>query len=146
FKFRAHGAGHGELLVGRIGLAHLQAEEGDKGRVVEHLLQLVPGQRHDLVVHPFIAHGATTTLPNTSRSSITRNASRASASGKTLSTNTLSLPSWTSFRSCSMSDRIQPLEPSTLSSKVQMKRMSSVGAKPAVAPQVSSRPPTLSTR
>src|SRR4030095_12270504 len=122
---------------------HLQAEEGDEGRVVEHLLQLVLRQRHDLVAPAFIAHGDTTTLPNTSRSSMTRSASRAWLSGKTLSTSTLSLPSWTSFRSCSMSERIQPLEPRILSSKVQMKRISSLGSKPAVAPQVTMRPPTL---
>ena len=42
-----------------------------------------------------------------------------------------------------MSVRVQPLEPSILSSKVQMKRMSSFGSKPAVAPQVSRRPPTF---
>src|SRR4029453_8794437 len=141
-ELRLHGAGHGELLVVGIGLGHLQAEEGDEGRVVEHLLQLVLGQRHDLVGPSFFAHGDTTTLPNTSRSSMTRNASRASLSGKTLSTNTLSLPSWTSFRSCSMSVRIQPLEPSTLSSKVQMKRMSSVGAQPAGPPKDTMPPPT----
>src|SRR5262249_29879779 len=113
------------------------AEEGNERRMVEHHLQLVLGERR------LVAHGATTILPNTSRSSITRSASRACSSGKTLSTSTFSLPSCTSFKSVSTSERDQPFEPSTLSSKVQMKRMSSLGSKPAVAPQVSSRPPTF---
>src|SRR6478735_2387999 len=140
-ELRPHLAAHGDALLGRVGLGHLQPEEGDERRVVEHLLQLGIRQRFRL-----LAHGVTTILPNTSRSSITRSASRASSSLKVLSTSTLSLPLCTSSSSFSMSVRIQPLEPSTLSSKVQMKRMSSLGSKPAVAPQVSSRPPTLSTR
>src|SRR5262249_18277167 len=132
---------HRHPFVHRVGLGDLEPEEGDERRVVEHRLQLAAVQRLRI-----LAHGATTILPNTSRSSITRSASRASSSLNTLSTRTLSLPLCTSSRSFSMSERIQPLEPSTLSSKVQMKRMSSLGSKPAVAPQVSNRPPTLSTR
>ena len=74
------------------------------------------------------AAAATVTIAPRPAGTMTRSASRASASGKILSTSTLSLPLCTSSRSFSMSERIQPLEPRILSSKVQMKRMSSVGA------------------
>src|SRR4029078_6149968 len=85
-ELRPHLAAHGDALLRRIGLGHLQPEEGDERGVVEHLLQLGIGQWFRL-----LAHGVTTILPNTSRSSITRSASRASSSLKVLSTSTLSL-------------------------------------------------------
>ena len=59
---------------------------------------------------------------------MTRSASRASLELEDLVDQHLELALLHQLSSFSMSLRIQPLEPSTLSSKVQMKRMSSVGA------------------
>src|SRR5262249_11452278 len=72
-ELRPPDGAHRYLLVGGIDLGHLEAKRCDEWRMSERLLDLLLGQRR--------RHGVTTTLPNTSRSSITRNASRASSSG-----------------------------------------------------------------
>src|SRR5262249_2827341 len=114
---------------------NLEAEEAQERRGVESGLYLLG--REFLGA---LAHGLTTTLPMTRRSSKRRNASFTSASGSSRSMTGTSCPCRIRVRSAARSSRIHPFDPSTLSSNVQMKRRSSLGSKPAVAPQVSTLP------
>src|SRR5262249_56372413 len=87
-----------------------------------------------------VSHGFTITLPNTIRSSSNLKASFVSGNASSRSMIGLSLPELMRSKRVVRSSRIQPLEPRILSSNVQMYRRSSFGSKPAVAPQVRSRP------
>ena len=70
FELGAHRQRHRHELLRRIGFGDGQAEEADERRTRQQFLQLRRRQ--------CLAHGVTTILPNTSRSSITRSASAAS--------------------------------------------------------------------
>src|SRR5262249_10769346 len=128
-----------QLVIGE-GPRRLPAEIDDSQPVTRHIIGNEPQIANSL------AHGVTITLPITSRSSIRRSASRACVREKTRSITGLRRPSEMSASSFSRSCRAQLWEPRTFSSNVQMKRKSSFGSKPAVAPQVKSLPPRFSAR
>ena len=93
---------------------HADGREADEGGGVALLLQAGDG----IELIGAAAHGVTTILPNTSRSSIRRSASRMSSRGSTLSTTGFMRPLRASSSSDTMSSRRQPLLPISLSSKV----------------------------
>src|SRR5262245_47469057 len=134
--------GYGQRAGGVIERDGVELEKGQERRAVEDGLDLLEAQ----TLRGGLAHGCTTTLPNTSRSSRRRKASLTSSSGSSRSTMGVRLPSRIIRMSVSRSSRIQPFDPSTFSSYVQMKRRSSLGSKPAVAPHVSTLPPRWRTR
>src|SRR6516162_10222562 len=92
FELRSHRRADRDLLLFRVEVRDLHSEEGDEGRIVEQLLNI--GFRQ--------AHGVTTILPKTWRSSMARNASRAPSSGKVFWMTTFNAPPWTSCSSASM--------------------------------------------
>src|SRR5215472_14213482 len=137
-----HGHGHGQGARVAVEGDGAELQETDEGRGIEGGLDLLDGERG----RRGLAHGRTTTLPNTSRSSRRRKASFTSSSGSSRSMTGVSCPARIMAMRVSRSSRIQPFEPRIFSSKVQMKRRSSLGSKPAVAPQVRIRPCRCSVR
>src|SRR6516225_3404704 len=93
FELRPHRRADRDLLLFRVEVRDLHPEEGDEGRIVEQLLNI--GLRQ--------AHGVTTILPKTWRSSMARKASPDSSSGKVFWITTFKAPPWTSCSSASMS-------------------------------------------
>jgi len=76
-EFRPHRRTHGHFLFDWVGRHHGEAEKQVEWRRIQHLLNFSRSQRRG----GGLAHGATTTLPNTARSSMTRTASLACSSG-----------------------------------------------------------------
>src|SRR5437868_6433691 len=136
-----HGHSDRDLLALVVERDNLEAEPADERRAVENRLHFRARQ----LALRLLAHGFSSTFPKILRSSSMANASLASSSGSSLSITGLILPCRTSSTSSTSSSRSQPLEPNTCSSKVQMKRKSSLGSNPAVAPQVSTLPCLCST-